>query len=223
MGFEPHDLRVMGPTRTPGSSTSLYNKNPQSTYKSNCMKSKMAEIYEPAEDSFLMSEALKERVPKMLIENPNLKFIEIGCGSGINMETAKEVGVKIKNIMGCDINNEAVEHCKRLGFSCIKSDLFDNVDGKCDVITFNPPYLPKDKKEPKSSRVETTGGKKGNEIIVRFLKEAKSHLTQNGRIFVITSSLAQNVDFLGLGYKAKEIASKKLFFEKLFIWECLKV
>ena len=52
------------------------------------MKSKMAEIYEPSEDSFLMSEALKEST-KMLMRIPNLKFIEIGCGSGINMETTK--------------------------------------------------------------------------------------------------------------------------------------
>ena len=60
------------------------------------MKSKWLKSTNLAEDSFLMSEALKERVPKMLIENPNLKFKEIGCGSGINMETAKEVGVKKK-------------------------------------------------------------------------------------------------------------------------------
>ncbi len=193
-------------------------------------------IYQPAEDSFLMSEILKQELPKLLNQNPNLKFLEIGAGSGIHLETAQKL--RIKNIFSSDINPKAVSHCNLLGFHCIKSDLFEKFKGKIrhdpnsedrlikknrgflyDLIIFNPPYLPEDSREPKDSQTATTGGKKGNEIILRFLQQAKSHLEKKGIIFLITSSLAPRIDFGKLGYNAKEIGCEKLFFEKLSLWD----
>ena len=174
-------------------------------------------IYQPAEDSFLMSRILKEKIPKLLSENQDLKFLEIGAGSGIHLETAKNLGVK--NIFSSDIDIKSVNHCKLLGFNCVHSDLFEDITGKYDIIIFNPPYLPEDSREPKNSKTATTGGKKGNEIILRFLNRAKNFLSFNGKIFLITSSLAENVDFEKLGYNAKEIGCEKLFFERLCIWE----
>ena len=183
----------------------------------------MSEIYEPAEDSYLMVEALEEQIPTLLAKTPELKFLEIGCGSGINMQTALDLGIKRENIFGCDINKDAVKHCKKLGFTSVASDLFDKIEGKFDIIVFNPPYLPLDKDEPDFSKKITTGGLKGNEITLNFLEQAKEYLSEKGKIFLITSSLAKEVDFGMLGYEAKEILSKKLFFEKLVVWECLKV
>jgi release factor glutamine methyltransferase len=174
-------------------------------------------IYQPAEDSFLMSKILKEKTPELLSKNSNLKFLEIGAGSGLHLETVKKLGVK--NIFSSDINSKAVSHCKLLGFNCIHSDLFKEINGKFNIIIFNPPYLPKDSREPKDSQIETTGGKKGNEIILKFLQQAKEYLEPNGKIFLITSSLAEEINFRKLGYKAKEIGCEKLFFERLCIWE----
>jgi len=179
----------------------------------------MNEIYEPAEDSYLMSEALGAELPELLSKNPQLKLLEIGVGSGINLNIAKDAGIKIKNIFGCDINNEAVNHCRKLGFNCIKSNLFGEVNGKFNVIIFNPPYLPEDEREPKDSRLTTTGGLQGNELTIKFLKEAKEHLSKDGRIFLITSSLASSINFNLLGYLAGVLLSEKLFFEKLTAWE----
>lgn len=179
----------------------------------------MNEIYQPAEDSYLMSRILKERVPSLIKRNPNLKFLEIGTGSGIHLNTAFSCGVKRENIFSSDINKDAVNHCNSLGFNCIYSDLFKNISGKYDLIIFNPPYLPQDSREPKGSRVATTAGKRGNEIILRFLKEAKNYLEKDGRIFLITSSLSEDVNFYELGYESEEIGCEKLFFEKLCIWK----
>lgn len=176
-------------------------------------------MYKPAEDSYLMSRILKEKLPKILKKNPNLKFLEIGAGSGINLETAEKTGVKKQNIFSCDIDKKSVTHCKVLGFNCIHSDLFENIPGNYDLIIFNPPYLPKDKREPKSSQKATTGGQKGSEIISRFLVQAKEHLNKDGRIFLITSSLTGNIDFERMGYNAQEIGCEKLFFERLCVYE----
>ncbi len=176
-------------------------------------------VYQPAEDSYLMSRILKEEIPDLIKENPNLKFLEIGAGSGIHLQTALSSGIKPENIFSSDIDRKSVYHCNLLGFNCIHSDLFEKIKRKFDLIIFNPPYLPEDAREPKSSRRETTAGKKGNEIIIRFLIQARSHLNKNGKIFLITSSLSKDVPFSSFGYEAKEIGCERLFFERLCIWE----
>ena len=172
----------------------------------------MDEIYEPAEDSYLMSEVLKQR-----IKNPDLSCLEIGVGSGIQLQTLKKIGVKY--IKGVDINKKAVMHCRKLGFDCLPSDLFSSIkeNEKFDFIIFNPPYLPKDKREPKDSQKATTGGKLGSIIINKFLQQAKSHLKPEGKILLLTSSLTKGIKWLD--YKKKLISKKKIFMEELYVWE----
>ena len=177
-------------------------------------KTSKTPIYQPAEDSYLLSDVLKKQIKKK-----NLKCLEIGIGSGIQLQTLRELGVDNKNIFGVDINKDAVFHCRNLGFNCLPSDLFNDVSGKYDLIIFNPPYLPLDKRqeEPKSSQLATTGGKLGSEIINKFLEQAKKHLNTNGKILLLTSSLTKGINWLD--YKKKLLAKKKIFFEELYVWE----
>ena len=127
-------------------------------------------IYRPSEDSYLMTNVLKEKLPTLLKKNSRLKLLEMGAGSGIHLQTALSSGVIKENIFSSDINKDSVDHCSLLGFNCIQSDLFEKFDEKekFDLIIFNPPYLPEDKNEPEDSKLATTGGKKGNEIIIKF-------------------------------------------------------
>lgn len=170
-------------------------------------------IYFPEEDSYLLSAVLKKE-----IKEKDISVLEIGSGSGIQLETLKRIG--IKNIAGSDINQEAVKHCKSLGFTCIHSNLFSNIKDSYDLIIFNPPYLPEEKLEPKESKISTTGGKNGSEIINKFLIQAKKHLNKNGKIFLVTSSLTKGIKWGN--WKKKIVGKKKIFFEELIVWE-LKV
>jgi hypothetical protein len=52
------------------------------------------------------------------------------------------------------------------------------------------------------------------------LKDAKKYLKERGRIFLLVSSLTYKIDWLN--YKKKLIGEKKLFFEKLEVWELRK-
>ncbi len=174
----------------------------------------MKEIYLPTEDSFFLSEILEKEILKLSNEKSEIKVLEIGCGSGIQLETFKKVGIKKQNIFSCDINSEAVKHCKKLGFNSIKSNLFEKIKGKFDIITFNPPYLPSDKFDKEK---DTTGGKQGSEIINKFLKQAKSHLIKNGKIILLTSSHTKKINWGK--WKKKLLGKKKLFFEELSVWE----
>ena len=180
------------------------------------------QIYLPAEDSFFMSECLSQIIPDLIKKNNNLKFLEIGSGSGINLETASNLGIKKQNIFSSDINTKAVSRCRSLGFHCIKSDLFSRIpENKFNIIIFNPPYLPEEDFEPEDSRISTTGGKKGNEIIIKFLRQAKNYLDNFGVILIITSSYSENITFKKLGYNSEKLSTKNLFFEKLFLWKLI--
>jgi len=176
----------------------------------------MSEIYEPAEDSHLLANVLQRYFSSHI---QDLNFLEIGCGSGIQIKTLLNLGIKKENINCCDINPEAVAKCKELEVNCVLSNLFEKIEGKFDVIIFNPPYLPEDKNEPEDSRIATTGGKKGSEIVNKFLRDAKKHLKENGKIFLLTSSLTKDIDFLD--YQIDLMATKKLFFEELFVWKLM--
>lgn len=177
----------------------------------------MSSIYLPAEDSYLLEKILEQEIPKLIKKNPHLQFLEIGSGSGIILGTAKSSGIKQEHVFGVDINQEAVEHCQSLGFNCIYSDLFENVEGKFDIIVFNPPYLPKDSIEPADSQLSTTGGLQGSEIINKFLKQARNYLEDNGKIFLLTSSLTKNINWQN--YHKKLLGKEELFFEELSVWE----
>lgn len=166
-------------------------------------------IYEPAEDSFLLQKYVKKYA--------NGKVLDMGTGSGIQAITALE---KTKDILAVDIDPESVKLLKEKGLKSEVSDLFSNVKGKFDLIIFNPPYLPRDEREPEDSASTTTGGKKGYEIIERFLQHAKKFLKEEGKILLVCSSLTGDVEklFKKYGYKFKKLEEKKEFFEKLFVY-----
>lgn len=166
-------------------------------------------IYEPEEDSFLLAKYVKQYARG--------KVLDMGCGSCVQAEAAL---TKTKNVTAVDINPEAVALAKKKGFTAVKSDLFENVKGKYNLIVFNPPYLPEDAAEDAESKLVTTGGKKGNEVLERFLKDAKSHLSLNGNVLIVVSSLTPGVEelFNKYGYGFKLLETKNIFFEKLLVY-----
>jgi release factor glutamine methyltransferase len=174
-------------------------------------------IYTPREDSFLL-----EREVKKLAKNK--VFLDLGSGTGIQAKAA--LSVKAKSILAADINQEAITLLKKQGINAIKSNLFSSIKGKFDLIAFNPPYLPEDKREDKNSKLATTGGRKGDEIILKFLKQAKSHLNENGIILLVISSLTPKENIIKLltkqGLSYEVISSEKVFFETLEVWKIKK-
>jgi len=195
-------------------------------------------IYQPSEDSFLLQETLKKYLNKLgRVASSNkrrihlrnlgsldtgLNILDLGSGSGIQALTCKDLG--FKNILTSDINKESIKHLKSLKLRAIESNLFSKIkkSEKFDLIIFNPPYLPEDKREPKPT-TNTTAGKKGYEIIIKFLKQATNHLIKNSSILLLFSSLSQPKVILKqakiLGYYYNLLNKKKLFFEELYVYE----
>ncbi|MBI3334406.1 methyltransferase [Candidatus Pacearchaeota archaeon] len=174
-------------------------------------------IYEPAEDSLLLAkEAAKHARGKQVID--------MGTGSGIQAKAALDAGAA--SVVAVDINREALRHARQQGIQVKYSDLFSKVKGKFDLIIFNPPYLPEDKREDKDSRLITSGGKYGDEILLRFLKQASLHLNEHGSILIVLSSLTKRTRIIALLKKLKmkhELqARQKLFMESLEVWKIEK-
>ena len=171
-------------------------------------------IYEPAEDSFLLQIHVKKY-------SKGKSVLDIGTGSGIQAKTALKF--EAKTVLATDINEEAISKLKKEKVTSKKSNLFSEISGKFDLIVFNPPYLPEDKREDKESRLATTGGKKGDELILRFLKQSLIHLNPNGKILLLVSSLTPqnriNKLLIKLKLGKKKLSEKKLFMETLEVWE----
>jgi release factor glutamine methyltransferase len=170
------------------------------------------EIYQPSDDSRFFANFLK----KYLKSHKTNSYLDIGTGSGILAKTALNF-MSPKNILTSDINPEAIKNLQKEKFQTIQSDLFKNIAQNFDLITFNAPYLPLDKREPKSSQLATTGGKHGDEISLKFLKQAKKHLNSNGKIFLLISSLTPMGKIKN--FNPKIAATKKIFVEELLILE----
>ncbi|NPE26973.1 methyltransferase [Methanococcoides sp. SA1] len=199
----------------------------------------LMEIYQPAEDSNMFAAFLKKYLSNPKSQIPNPKFLDMGTGSGILAKTASKF-IDPKNILAVDINPDAVKALQKEKFKVIQSNLFQafnkatqvgrspkttnyqlpttNYMIKFDLIVFNAPYLPLDKREPKSSQLATTGGKFGDEISLKFLKQAKVHLNKNGKVFLLISSLTPQNKIKKL-WPYKIVARKKIFMEELLILE----
>jgi release factor glutamine methyltransferase len=173
----------------------------------------MDPVYEPREDSYLLQKHVKEYA--------NGAVLDMGTGSGIlSVEAAKTAS----RVTAADINPAAISFCKKhyqnSRITFIRSDLFSALKGKSfDLITFNPPYLPTDRR---AKDVALDGGKHGYELIVRFIKEVANHLEQNGKVLLLFSSYSKK-DKIDQAISENALAARlldtqKLDFETLYVY-----
>jgi len=143
-------------------------------------------VYSPREDTFLVTDNI--------VVTPNIRFLEIGVGTGLISIYAAQLGAVVE---GTDINPAAVanaEHNARkndIKGNFICGDLFDGVSGKFDVIVFNPPYLPvmESDKLPKWEEKALIGGQHGVETSKRFLERCQEYMKRDCIIYLTASSL----------------------------------
>jgi release factor glutamine methyltransferase len=151
------------------------------------------EVYDPAEDSFLVVETVHCHAGE--------KLLEIGTGCGIiSLECARQGA----QVVCTDINPFAVEtaranyernrHVIKGSVEARQGDLFSALQDNetFDVIVFNPPYLPTSKKEKVGGwfDVATDGGADGLQVTTRFIRGVKKHLVKQGHAYIIFSSLS---------------------------------
>lgn len=154
------------------------------------------EVYDPAEDSFLLLESIK-------VDSKDA-ILEIGTGCGLIALGCARRGAKV---LCTDINPFAVQltrhniernrHLLKGVVEIRQGDLFSVLKKKelFNIIIFNPPYLPTKKKEKFGGwfDVATDGGRNGLNVTKRFLRELHQHLQRNGCAYFIFSSLSRRL------------------------------
>lgn len=170
-------------------------------------------IYEPREDTFLIKKHIKDYARG--------NVLEIGTGSGILAEEAAQYADRV---LAVDIQGSVIEHCKKkiknAKITFQQSDLFENVQKQYfDLIIFNPPYLPYDKK---IKDIALDGGKKGYEIIKRFLDNSNIYMKPEGKILLLFSSLSKknniNEIIANNCLVAQQIDTQSFHFETLYVY-----
>jgi len=173
-------------------------------------------LYEPREDSHL----LERCVEQYAFGN----VLDMCTGTGIQAIAAAK-NKEVKSITAVDINPEctkiALQNAMAQGIpiTVITGDMFKGVEGKYDIITINPPYLPEDKN---ARDIALDGGKEGYEFIERFLSETKNYLKENGIVLLLFSSLTNKDKVEEIikreNFEYKEIDKMELDFETLYVY-----
>jgi release factor glutamine methyltransferase len=174
----------------------------------------MHPVYEPQEDSDMLAKVVKKYASG--------RVLDMGTGSGVQAAVASKCK-KVTSVIGVDINPAAIVHSKKKhrgsGVTWKQSDLFENVSGKYDTITFNPPYLPQ---EGMQIHLDLEGGKHGYEVILRFIEQVGSHLKDDGQILLLFSSQSEPAVIEAALRREQfmwEIVSEdSFFFEKLYVY-----
>jgi len=180
----------------------------------------MEGVYPPAEDTFLMIDALGAM-------DACGRVLELCCGSGAIGLTIAE---RLDYLVAIDINPRAVQNTRhnflknRLGekLDPLVGDLFKPLGGALfDLIFINPPYLADVEGIPKDP--SWSGGLRGREVIDRFLGSAIRFLSRGGRAVLLQSDL-NGIDESfrkaeAAGLTAKVVRSRNFRFESLIAIE----
>jgi len=185
------------------------------------------EVYEPAEDTFLLLESIEVK--------PGDNVLEIGTGCGIIALECARLGA---NVTCTDINPYAIALAKsnynrnksliKGRFKVRKGDLFLKVKNyeKFDIIIFNPPYLPTKKNELVGGSgwfdIATNGGIDGLSLTKRFIDGLSKFLSNKGKAYFVFSSLS-NIKNLSLyipklGLKACIVSKYSFNDETIFVY-----
>ena len=122
------------------------------------------------------------------------RVLDLCTGSGaIAIAIKKKTGAEV---VASDVSGEAVDlakenaekHAADIGF--VVGDMFENVDGKFDVIVSNPPYIKTsdldglEKELSFEPKTALDGGDDGLKYYRVIAKNAKDYLKENGKLFL---------------------------------------
>ncbi|HEX2132157.1 MAG TPA: methyltransferase [Actinophytocola sp.] len=166
-------------------------------------------VFPPAAASRLLGQAVLDEV------RDTDRVLDMGTGCGVNAILAAS---RSTDVLGVDINPaavaSAVANAERNGVAdrttFRDSDVFSTVDGRFDLIVFDPPFrwfAPRD-------LLEASMADENYAAQTRFLTEAADHLTPDGRILMFFGT-SGDLDHLyrvadGNGFHREVLATEEL-------------
>lgn len=168
--------------------------------------------YVPAEDSLFLADYIQKEKGHAALDT--------GTGSGF---LAKILSDSFELVVATDISTGALKKAHQTIGNCICCSSADAIHHYFDLAVCNLPYLPSEKiMDPAVDGLE-----EGLGVATNIIKSASNVIRTNGKLVYLTSSLANYEELIrrteDLGFDAKIVAKKKLFFEELIIVECVKL
>ncbi|KAM6945487.1 methyltransferase N6AMT1 [Aplochiton taeniatus] len=164
-------------------------------------RGQFVDVYEPAEDSFLLIDALEQDALLLQKRRPCV-CLEVGSGSGVVSAFLASVVGPSASYFCTDVNPAAAQctmetsHCNGVSLQPVVTDLVESLlprlGGKVDLLLFNPPYVVTPPEEVSCRGIEAAwaGGRRGREVIDRFIPMASQLLSNQGWFYLVT--IAEN-------------------------------
>ncbi|MCI9073924.1 MAG: peptide chain release factor N(5)-glutamine methyltransferase [Lachnospiraceae bacterium] len=143
------------------------------------------------------TEILVEEVMRELQDG--MRVLDLCTGSGCILVSLLHYSNDCMGV-GTDISSEALAVARRNGvallgpekeYAFLESDLFDQVEGRYDIIVSNPPYIRQEEIDTlmpevrdHEPRMALDGGADGLDFYRRIVAESPSYLTGGGRLYL---------------------------------------
>lgn len=173
---------------------------------SHLSKDDFRKVYEPAEDSFILLDALEadaDRLGADLARKAPL-CVEIGSGSGVVTTFLSQIlGPSAAAYVAIDLNPHANTctvatgrangvHVEAVRTSLL-SGLRSRLEGKVDVLLFNPPYVPTEEEEEAVAQGKAgiegswAGGATGTRLVDELIDDGaiSNLLASHGRFYLV--------------------------------------
>ncbi|KAJ3715732.1 S-adenosyl-L-methionine-dependent methyltransferase [Lentinula raphanica] len=158
------------------------------------------QVYEPAEDTFLMLDALEADAEELRSMNASV-FLEVGSGSGCVSAFARSILGPNTLYLATDINDRACDCTQRTALqnkaaldvihTSLTQGIYSRLRNSVGVMCFNPPYVPTISTEASEAQnlrgIEGSwaGGSDGMQVTNMFLETVHELLSANGRFYLV--------------------------------------
>ncbi|GFQ75412.1 methyltransferase N6AMT1 [Trichonephila clavata] len=177
------------------------------------------DVYEPAEDTFILIDALEKDIELIKSMGPCI-CLEIGSGSGVVITSLGKV-LRYPYFLCTDLNpiaataTKATSQSNGVPVDVITSNLVcvleDRLKNSVDLILCNPPYAvtPSDEVGGNNTFKATSGGVKGREVIDQILNIVPKLLSEKG-MFYLTCIAQNDIDDISQCMKAHNLLMTKV-------------
>ncbi|KAJ2860713.1 HemK methyltransferase member 2, partial [Coemansia asiatica] len=160
---------------------------------------KYASVYEPAEDTYLLLDALENDQAELQHLRPTI-CVEIGSGSGcVSAFLGQVLAPHASLVLSTDINPAATEATRQTTGHTPSDAVFEQcrarfvqslvprLCGSIDLLVFNPPYVvtPSEEIDVTQEASAWAGGKNGREVLDCLLPQISQLLAPNGRFYLV--------------------------------------
>jgi release factor glutamine methyltransferase len=169
---------------------------------SHLTKNDYERVYEPAEDTFVLLDALEADADAIRALAPRL-CLEIGSGTGvISTFLAQIIGTSDSFFLCTDINPHAATCTARTGsqnkvpveplVASLARPLTSRLGHAVDILVFNPPYVPTYDEDVDAAQRSVgisgswAGGADGMQVTDAFLRQVDGLLSPQGRFYLVT-------------------------------------